>query len=155
MANTTQYDPKKVAHAMAVLRANGGNALKTAKQLRIPRTTLRQWASGMPAPRPVPAIPNAELVDDVSAELATKFENAALDALEPEALGVALEKASFKDRVLGAAIAIDKRQLLIGGATSRTETLSVHLVGAVALNAAGSSTLAELLGRRERTDSEQ
>lgn len=67
-------------------------------------------------------------VQDASAELAQSFEDVARAALGPS-LMVAIEDASFRDRMVGAGIATDKMQLLRGFATSRSESLRISLVG--------------------------
>ena len=142
MANTTQYDDEQRAYAMAVLKSNGGNFLKTSRQTGIPRTTLRQWAGQ--DQHPVPAIPDAQLVADRSMELADRFEAVAFEALDAEGISRAMKKAGLRDRVLGAAIATDKSQLLKGRPTSRNESLSVTLVASGSLNELGERTLSAL-----------
>ena len=50
--NPYQYSPEEIGEALALLDHNGGNALRTARELRIPRTTLLHWvanAAGLPA----------------------------------------------------------------------------------------------------------
>jgi hypothetical protein len=46
------YSDEEKASALAALAANGGNALLTAQQTGVPRTTLRKWAGGSWMTRP-------------------------------------------------------------------------------------------------------
>jgi transposase-like protein len=41
-----RYSDREKATALAVLDANNGDALATARQTGIPRSTLRRWVSG-------------------------------------------------------------------------------------------------------------
>lgn len=86
---------------------------------------------GPPRPKPKAVLPRSlsqTEVQDASAELAQSFEDVARAALGPS-LMVAIEDASFRDRMVGAGIATDKMQLLRGFATSRSESLRISLVG--------------------------
>jgi hypothetical protein len=124
MARLTTYDDKRVEQAMAILHANGGNALKTSELTGIPRSTLRSWAGQTKfQPRTV----NSQAVADKTVELAHRLEHVALLAVGPD-MDAALANASAKDRAIVAGIAIEKRQLLIGAPTSRNETLRIELV---------------------------
>lgn len=141
MANSTQYSDEQAAHALAALKANGGNMQKTARMLGIPRTTLRQWAGQVikSVPKTVPA----QLIMDKTVEIADRLEHVALLAVGPD-MDTALASASAKDRAIVAGIAIEKRQLLIGAPTSRTESLQVTLVAQGTLNELGDRTLMAL-----------
>lgn len=118
--------------ALRALAANSGNAKKTAKQLGIPRSTLRNWAGrsnahGMtPSPnmRPAQRTQLAEKWRKV-AEKGTAIALEALDGVDPGALAMR----DVKDLLVASAVATEKHLLLTGGATSRTETLSISLVG--------------------------
>lgn len=129
MANTTTYTDEEIAHALAALRANRGNAKKTATQLGIPRTTLRQWAGLSPVKGK--QVPLAK-VEAASAELATTFEKISgritekvLEAVERVELKNAQD---IRNMLVGAGITTDKGQLLRGGATSRVESVRVSLM---------------------------
>lgn len=136
------YTDETRANVLATLQANGGNAVKTAKQLGIPRTTIRQWAGeanlgpGVAVmPRKVPTA----LVEGKMAELANNLEAVAFKAVE-----LANEKAdgaSYKDLLVGTGIAVEKMLLLRGQATSRVETFKVSLVGVSDLRTAALRSL--------------
>lgn len=128
MAEHVEYDDEAVANALAVLRSNRGNMKRTAAQLGIPRTTLRQWAgrnekTTTGSTRDVPA----PLMDEARTKLAATFKQRAqqiMDAVTPEKL----EKASARDLLIAAGIATEKAELLTGGPTARTESVRVSLV---------------------------
>jgi hypothetical protein len=48
------YSDRQVAFALVVLQANRGNLYRTARQLGVPRNTLRHWACGGCHPDMVP-----------------------------------------------------------------------------------------------------
>jgi hypothetical protein len=137
MARLTEYDDDQVANALAVLHANNGNALKTSELLGIPRSTIRSWA-GQTQYTPK-SVPN-ELVQDKTMELAHNLEAVAFMAVG-EGLEEAILKASAKDRMIVAGIAIEKRQLLIGAPTSRNASVVIHLAGAGSLRELADRTL--------------
>lgn len=135
MARLTTYSDEEVANALAMLRANGQNAKKTAALLGIPRTTIRAWAGrahSSTGKQMYPKQVKPELLQERSEEIATSLEN-----LAAMSVGFAVEKmpeASYKDLLIGAGIAIEKVQLLRGRATSRNESLVIQLVAGGSLN---------------------
>lgn len=141
MAEHVRYSDEEIAHALAVLRANGGNAKKTSIALGIPRTTLRQWAGRAQSETARPRRVASSVVRRAEDALASRWERiasvasekalAAIEMLDPAALRVG----QLRDLVVQAAIATDKQQLLRGGATSRVENVRVSYVDAGALRA--------------------
>lgn len=72
---TRRYSDVERAEALAVLMANGGNLRQTSRQLKIPLTTLKQWAKDQTSP-----VPRAELVAAVES-LDTRLERYILEGL--------------------------------------------------------------------------
>lgn len=106
-----RYSDDFRANALAALAANGGDANATAKQLEIPRTTLRQWARGARHPEAT------QMSQEKRAPLADTFEDIAYRLLN----GVTDEKIKSAEvsRLLTAAgISVDKMRLLRGQPTS-------------------------------------
>lgn len=122
--------------ALAALAANHGNAKKTAIQLGMPLSTLRYWAGrsnahgNTPSPNLAPE-KRGELADNWTrvALRSTAIALEAMEHLDPEKL----RAGDVKHLLIGGAVATDKAQLLTGGATSRTESLRIALVGAADL----------------------
>lgn len=140
MARLTEYTDDQAAHALAMLKANGGNAKRTAALLGIPRTTLRQWAGRAQSMNALPKQVSEERVQDQTRELAQRLERVALLSVD-EGIDEAIAKASAKDRMIVAGIAIEKRQLLIGSPTSRNASVVIHLVGGGSLKELAEVTL--------------
>ena len=126
------FTDDEIATALATLRSNGGNAKRTAVQLGIPRTTLRQWAgrakSSTASPRKVAALKVdvaaeklAASLDEVSARGTAKV-LAAIDSVPLETA------ADVRNLLVGVGIATEKASFARGGPTSRTESLRVSLV---------------------------
>src|SRR6185503_2578167 len=137
MARLTHYDDDQVANALAVLKANGGNALKTSEMTGIPRSTIRSWAGELEyAPRTID--PNK--VQEKSLELADMLQEVAFIAVG-EGMEEAILKSSARDRMIVAGIAIEKRQLLTGGPTSRNASVIIHLAGSGSLKELADRTL--------------
>ena len=131
-----EYSDQEAAHALAVLKSNRGNAKKTALQLGVPRTTLRQWAgraaSETARPKKVDAQVQMESASALAnkwgqiAETATAIGLSALEGLDPNVL----DAKAIKDVLTSGAIATDKQNLLTGQPTSRTEQQRVvYVVG--------------------------
>jgi transposase-like protein len=123
------YTDDEIAQARALLRANGNNAKKTALQLGVPRTTLRQWA-GL---SPIKGKQVSETAVDAKGEkLANQFEEITdklnrrvLDAIDK----VKVESAAdVRNMLVGSGITTEKGSFARGGPTSRTESLRVSLV---------------------------
>ncbi len=108
-----RYSDNDKATALAALDANGGNVLKTATQLRIPRKTLEEWNNG-------------RVVDDV-AELRHENRRELKEVLRDlaytlaEALSDNLEDAPTNHKAVALGIVIEKMQLLEGKATERLD----------------------------------
>lgn len=81
-----------------------------------------------------------ERVQDQTRELAQRLERVALLSVD-EGIDEAIAKASAKDRMIVAGIAIEKRQLLIGSPTSRNASVVIHLVGGGSLKELAEVTL--------------
>ena len=103
-----RYSDNDRATALAALDANGGNAAKTARELGIPRITLKEWADGR---HNDDVSDNRQLKRD---DLASKFEqiaNAYTDRLlDPKVI----EKSKASEASTVAGTAVDKMRLLRG-----------------------------------------
>jgi hypothetical protein len=111
-----QYTVQQVGEALALLTLNGGNVYKTAKELKIPRQTLDEWAKGKR--RVTPEV--VAIRREKEGTLEQKFERIAhlyADRLSDPAV---IDKASPLDAAKVAGIAVDKRQILTGMPTSIT-----------------------------------
>ena len=101
-----QYTDRDKAAALAALDANAGNALKTSKELNVPRATLMEWAAGKVSDD-VP-----EFRQENRQELADMFEELARTSVET-AMGLqGHEKTTLGMAATAAGIATDKMQLL-------------------------------------------
>ena len=113
-----RYSDKEKASALALLAANGGNVNRTAHEAGIPRKTLEQWAKDRTLHPDV-----AELRQEKILELSELLENeirAIFDSMKtkrPEAL--------YSTLGVVAGILIDKKQLLDGKATQRSEVVNL------------------------------
>lgn len=110
-----QYSDKDKATALTVLDANGGSLRKTAREIGIPPTTLKEWKDGRVNPHV------AELRTVKKGELAERFDDATdmmLDVLHEK-----LKDATLQQVVTSIGILQDKSQLLKGRPTDRTEVL--------------------------------
>lgn len=113
-----RYDDKFRASAVVMLEAAGypdkkGALEQTAKHLAVPNTTLHGWfnATRNPPPTELRTEKRGEIADIIRAEIYAAF-SAAPDA-RPEA--------SYRDLITGAAILVDKLQLLEGKPTGIVE----------------------------------
>lgn len=107
-----QYSQQERSQALA-LYDTVGNLEKTSQTLGIPLSTLAGWVNHPDQ--------YSELRNSRSIDLAQKFENAAnqyIDLAQRKA-----KKAAFQHLMNGAAIAIDKMQLLRGQPTSITSDI--------------------------------
>lgn len=119
------YDDEFRAGALVMLESQGypdvtGALTAVAKKLSVPLSTLYGWwtAEHNPVPSKVRTLKKAEIIDIVRDEIYNALEG--LD--DPRAF------ASYRDRVTGAAILIDKLQLLEGKPTERSEqTINAYL----------------------------
>lgn len=121
------YSEDDVASALTSLRGNEGRIRSTARDLAIPAMTLSQWASEARRPETAENAPRRHEVSTRQVEETIQT----LSEVIPQALArvkEALPSLNGYQAMLTAAIAIDKRQLLSGGATSRTEVLRARYV---------------------------
>jgi hypothetical protein len=105
MAKKTQFSDEEKAEALAALDANGGNVARTARDLGIPRSTIRDWVKGRGVN---PAV--AEIRQEKKDELAQRFE-----AITFKLMGLVdadLGKLSPRDKWMALGIATDKWLLL-------------------------------------------
>lgn len=113
MARKRQYSDNDKATALVALDANKGNLNKTARELKLPLSTLKGWRDGH-----VHAdVANIRTVK--KGTLAERFDDATelmLDVLHKK-----LEDASLQQIATSIGILQDKSQLLKGHATERTE----------------------------------
>ena len=109
-----KYSDEEVGNALAILKANDNNFSLTARQLNIPRLTLREWAKN--SRRDSAEVREARHVKEGSLE--QKFERIAHLYADRLTDPTVIEKASPLDAAKVAGIAVDKRQLLTGMPTS-------------------------------------
>jgi transposase-like protein len=69
-----RYSDEEKAACLAALSANGGNIAKTAREVGVPRDTLRRWARGQVHPRVVQMHhekkePLADLLEGIARQL--------------------------------------------------------------------------------------
>ena len=107
------YEPREKAEALAHLTAAGGNVKRAALAAGIPRKTLEGWGKGRAIDAEV-----LRMTEDAKKNLAEKFMREADGAID--AAAGKREGASYRDLMIGAAVAVDKAQLLTGGPTSIT-----------------------------------
>lgn len=100
------YSDAQRASALAVLKANAGNASQTARDTGIPRPTIIHWRNGDLHP----AVSDIE--QEKQLDLKQMFENAARNALTTADTKRAT--ASYRDLMTGAGIAADKVAALSG-----------------------------------------
>ena len=134
------FNEDDVASALAALKANRGNAKKTARDLGISRTTLRSWAAvanGQTWSGGTPRSASPAVITKAERSLAEKWfmvANECVDwAHEILAGGKDGKSIDVRNMLLSGAIATDKHQLLVGGPTVRSEILRVSLVSPDAL----------------------
>ena len=108
-----RYSDEERAQALTALRANGGNAGKTARQLGIPPTTLCQWKRGERHPEA------AQLSNGKTRDMAAALEAVAWQILE--ALPEKVPAAPLAQAATAMGIAIDKARLLRELPTEITE----------------------------------
>lgn len=113
MAFRRQFSDNDKAAALAALDANGGNVLKTAKQINVPRSTLQEWANGR-VNHDVP-----ELRQQAKKALAERLEEIAHQLID--AVPDKIADASLQQVATALGIVVDKKQLLTGEATSRAD----------------------------------
>lgn len=148
------YTEQEKAHALTVLRAEGGNISRTERITGVTAKTLRAWraeladspegSTYLPTHSPPKKPDLAPLVEEASADLATRFEEEIAAILGT--LPSKREGATYKDLATSIGILTDKIQLLRGQPTQRQEVLSVERKPPTP------DTLRELRKRLERAD---
>lgn len=151
MTAKRSYTDDEIAAALARLKANGGNAKRTATQLGISRTTLRQWAGLSPVKGKQVA---PEKVGEHGTRLAEKLDRLsdriserALEAIETVPLETA---ADLRNLLVSGGITIEKASFARGGPTSRVENLKISLISPNALRDPELKVIEGGLGRSER-----
>src|SRR6266851_1738917 len=109
MAKRTYSDEQR-GNALAALAANGGNVGRTARDLRIPEATLRQWARGQRHPEAV------QMSEQKKGPLADRLEELA-HALVDDLLKADGRQGTVQAKTTAIGIVIDKVQLLRGKPT--------------------------------------
>jgi len=132
-----EFTDDEVASALATLRANGGNAKKTATQLGISRTTLRGWAGRQHPTNGSAKQVDAPAVEEKALTLANRFD-AITDKIVAKVLAgldtVEVTNASdVRQLLIGGGITTEKASFARGGPTTRTESLRVSLINPQAL----------------------
>jgi hypothetical protein len=106
------YSEDEKAEILAVLDANEGNRKRTARQLKVPRTTIITWENK----------PMSENLDSLrhqkKRELADKIDEVVWQIVT--AMPEKIEKAGLKDSAIAMGTGIDKSNLLRGDPTSIT-----------------------------------
>lgn len=146
MTTPRTYTEDDIAKALGTLRANRGNAKKTALELGISRTTVRSWAAvaagkvwqgstGQPKKASDAATSKAVYeLGEKWLEVARLAVDRATDILKGDReKGYA---ADVRNLLVGGAVATEKQQLLSGNPTSRAESVRVQLMEPGALTRA-------------------
>lgn len=109
-----QYSDEDKANALLALEANGGNLKRTATQLKIPMSSLRDWRENRGTPPSVLEIreekrgPLAERLEDIAHKIVDGMPNA-------------IAGANLQQQAMAVAIMVDKAQLLQGKPTGINE----------------------------------
>ena len=123
------YSDEDRAAGLAALDANEGRLSQTAREIGVPRSTLRQWIkSAEHRDRAAPAKVRQEKKEDLAdiferiARKATGIVELTLSDFE----GVTIPVPLAVRLMTAAGIAVDKAQLLRGGATARLEVADLR-----------------------------
>lgn len=113
-----EYTDDEISSALVALEANGGNVSKTAREIGIPRMTIIGWRDGTMRSTN-PAVTGTR--QEKRKELAERLHEVAwgLTELLPDAAKVAKEKGWVNQIAIAIGVALDKRELLIRGATAQ------------------------------------
>ena len=117
-----QYSDNDKAIALATLDANDGSIRVTAKMLRLPETTLSDWANNRginPEVTEIRAVKKAELADKLE-----EVARALTDNILQRAQSDFSVLTPLKDFAVSLGIAIDKMQVLKGKPTSINQDVS-------------------------------
>lgn len=108
------YSAEDIGNALAVLKSNKGNLLRTAKELGIPRLTLREWEKNNR--RDSPEV--RQIQHEKEQDMLKLYGNAERTYLEQATRPEIVAKTSGLDAMKAAGIARDKQQILNGQPTS-------------------------------------
>lgn len=115
------YSDTEIGHALAVLKSNGGNILRTSRELDIPRQTLTEWSAhkrrDSPEVREIQRQKEATILD------AYAFIERA--CLKHAGKAEVIAEMSGLEAIKGAAIARDKQQIISGQPTSIHEERTI------------------------------
>ena len=103
------------AESLAALQANGGNILRTSREMNVPESTLRSWKNGS-GTRAL----TSDLRDQKRTELADRLTGIALTIVSSISDGD-IEKASLVQKSTAFGILFDKTRLLSNEATQISE----------------------------------
>lgn len=109
-----RYTDDERAAALAALAANGGNVFRTAAQLGIPATTIKNWAKGYRHPEA------AEMGEQKKGPMADALEAVAWKLLD--SIPSKIAKATLAQVSTSMGISIDKARLLRGEPTNIEES---------------------------------
>jgi transposase-like protein len=121
-----KYSLAEKTAALAALAANGGNLERTARQIGIPRNTLRIWdqeakkvesaapvSDKIPTSKSYPPLINAPLVQEARKTLAAKLDNIAHLLADDMARPEKIEGAGLNQVAVALGITIEKMRLLL------------------------------------------
>lgn len=114
MSRSRTYTREQKADALARLAAEGGNVKRAALAADVPRKTLEGWGKGRGVDAEV-----LRMTEESKKNLAEKFMREAEGAVD--AAAGKRDGASYRDLMIGAAVAVDKAQLLSGAPTAIIE----------------------------------
>jgi len=109
------YSDNFKAESLAALQANGGNILRTSREMDVPESTLRSWKNGS-GTRAL----TSDLRDQKRTELADRLTGIALTIVSSISDGD-IEKASLVQKSTAFGILFDKTRLLSNEATQINE----------------------------------
>jgi hypothetical protein len=139
-----QYPSEVIQHALERLKANGNNVKKTGAELGIARSVITSWRDGTrrlsDAAQAVATTVGVPQTDEWD-KLAAKWERIAASGTEKAAELIDGTK-SFKEAVIGSAVATEKALLLRGKPTTHQESvLRIELIGGGSLQEMAERTM--------------
>jgi transposase-like protein len=111
MGERNRYSDEDRLAALAALKANAGNIEKTAREVGVKPTTLRQWRDGTRHPEA------AQMSEEKAPEFAARLDRFAADVLRLTT-DDDIKAAPLSQRFTALGIAIDKARLLRGESTA-------------------------------------
>lgn len=114
MGKKRQYTDAEKAETLAILTANGGNVSATSKQTGIPRATITNWRDGDGVNGDV-----SEIRQEKEETLIDRFSREIWDILK--LMDGKRKEATYRELATAFGIFVDKRELLLGNATSRVD----------------------------------